>query len=248
MKMHSKLFSRFDPKEEQNKLFAGHLRSLLDIPETTRKTCIGNLAKVMLSETETEEEAITEALVGQTGLTHIELNNIHNVLRFFALRLIRVREEETLKGDDPEKWGTDLCGLELITESERPTFVEAMRMVEDTVLPSLQEERRRRLYTTGVFPHLRSLGTTVELRAVQQDEYDWSKNVEDYHPQFKGLTPVGSIHVGLRKADPEDFYFQVDEGDLDRIIKSLIALKKDMEELKRHIPQSGFGKEVEKKS
>ena len=238
MKTRSKLFSRFDLADEENKKFATHLRQLLDVSDEARKACIASLADASLAETDTEREAVTVPLAKRTGLTHVEQNSVLNVLRFFALKMIHALEEESLKDDDPEKWGADLCALELITESERPAFVEALRSVEADVLPRLKEERRRRFYTTGVFPHLKSLGTTVELRGIQEDEYDWSKSVEDYTPNFIGLTPVASIHIGLRKADPEDIYFQLDERDLERVIDSLVAVRKDIEELKKCIPNS----------
>ena len=84
-------------------------------------------------------------------------------------------------------------------------------------------------------PTFTRLGVTVEVRPVRGERYHWGTPVEDYEPEMLGSIEIASINIGVDEGTPKDLYFQADENDLDDIISSLRAAKKEMAALREYL-------------
>lgn len=228
MEAKSKLFSRFDLDDKDNEPFRAHLRATLDLSAEQRDACIEALPSLRLAQMSNERDKITGQLADKTGLTHVVLGHALNVMQFFLNKLIQVLDEDLLQGDDSEKWAQDLIVRKCMSESERSTFIEMVNSLSEKVVPKVRGEVRRREFVNGVLPCFRSFGTTVEMRAVLKETYDWLQPYEDYSPEVLDVTPVVSMHIGLNRGTPSDVFFQVEERDLDLLINSLEATKKEL--------------------
>ena len=115
-------------------------------------------------------------------------------------------------------------------------FIGMVNRLRNDVLPAVERIVRRRRYSEGILPGLKSCGTTVEIRAVQKDRYRWETHVKEYLPEILDVAGVVSVHIGLDKGMPRDFYFQGTEADLDLLISQFQAAKKDLRALQEFLP------------
>jgi hypothetical protein len=236
----SKLFSRFDPDSKENDRFREDLRSLLALTGEQLSACIRTAPLLRLADTKTKLNDVADELARATGLTHITLNEVWRVMRFFIDSLMEASEGD-LEGDSVEKWVEDLHVLHCVSTSEQAALAGILaRLAEEVVKPIRQDVVRRR-YAAGVLPTLRSFGATVEVRAIRRKEYDWDSPIDAYTSAIADLTPVASVHIWVTKGTPEDLYFQIEEVDLDRLIRCLEALKKDFRALAEHLHLSERG-------
>ena len=73
------------------------------------------------------------------------------------------------------------------------------------------------------------------MRAVREDIYRWGTPLDAYTPAVMDVTPIASIHIGVDEGTPENFYFQVDEDDIDYLVSVLLAAKKDIAALRAYL-------------
>ncbi len=233
----SRLFSKFDPADKDNELFGKHLRKALALAPAQMTACIDALAALRLARTESENDRLVDALESETHLPQKELIQVIAVLRFFLSRMLR----DAYKNDSSQQWADDVVALREIEETTRPQFVSMVDDIRSDVLPKVELAIRRRTYSEGVLPGLKTFGTTVEMRAVQKDRYRWGTSVNEYGPRILDVAGVVSVHIGLNEGTPRDFYFQVSEEDLELLISGFKAARKDLRALGEFIssrPQS----------
>ncbi len=234
MKMQSVVFSRFDPTSEANKVFCKDLKTLVSISSEQRRLCLEGYPDVRLAQTSDEEGKATKRITDKSELTQIDTNAVLSIFNYFLRMMEAITDDEDFAEDSPEKWALDLITLGLLTEGEKPSFVETLIQLQSEVIPKVLPIIQQYRSTVGVFPVFKQLETTVELRAVQKQEYSSGQNPDDYIPQILDLVPIASIHLGMHKGHPSDVYFQVDEDDVGRLRDAFHALKKEMDALKKH--------------
>ncbi len=232
--MESKLFSQFDPNDEDNKQFLKDLRQILDLSEDQLITCVASASDLRLAQTRSSLRTVADAIAGKTKLTHTSVVGVWRVLRFFLDRFIQT-DKAFLKGDTPAKWVADLHHLKCITESQTGTLSSVLERLQNEVVPKVSAEIRRREFASGVFPTFKGFGATVEMRAIQHETYDWDNPLDEYSPQVVDITPVASIHISLDAGTPAEFFFQIDEKDLNLLINCLKATQKDIVTLKTFV-------------
>jgi len=241
MIMKSVLFSRFDPTS--SKSFEEDLKILLNMSKEQRSLFLEHYHKIRLTQSETEERQTIRKLAKKAELADFDIKSALNVFDFFLRVILGTLDDEEFIEDTPELWALDLISKGLLTESEKPTFVESLEYLQDKIVPTIGPTIRARSYSAGVLPVLVGLTTTVELRAVQKQEYTQGQKADDYIPQIVDLVPVASIRIEVNKGTPKDFFFQVDEGDVNHLNNSFKALKKEIDELKKR--KLGLNEHVE---
>jgi hypothetical protein len=110
----------------------------------------------------------------------------------------------------------------------------------------LQREKRQRIAERGVLPVFDSFGITIEARPIRDGRYRWGNSIDAYEPSILGAVFIASIHIGVDEGSPKDFYFQADRVDLDNMIASLQAAKKEIDAFGRYL-KVGAGQEGGKK-
>jgi hypothetical protein len=166
-----------------------------------------------------------------------------SVLNFLADALL----SDKIPADDHRNWAEDLTILGWLDPESRPIFDSILDDLANKHLPELQAQARRRRAEGGVLPVFQSLGITVEARAVRKDQYEWGMPLEGegaYTPDIVGTALIASVHIGVDEGFPKDFYCQMDEGDIDNFIASLIAAKKEMAALRKYLNLDAEGKVI----
>ncbi|MEW6198854.1 MAG: hypothetical protein AB1601_09350 [Planctomycetota bacterium] len=205
------------------------LHEALDLPENNRVACSEALAEYCLAKTRSARDGIIDRLELETGLPGLRLERALRIMYFFVDEFMDERDRGT-----PEDWAADLVEMDVISESERGTFLSILADLQTKVVPRIEKVMRRRRFGAGVMPSLKSTGVTVELRAVQESTYRWGKSLTEYQPKISGVTGVFSIEIGVT-GDREPFAFQCDEEEINLLIDQFTAAKTDLAALKEFL-------------
>ncbi|MCY3022161.1 MAG: hypothetical protein NTW87_24380 [Planctomycetota bacterium] len=237
--MKSRLFTAVldDPNADGAKTFARHVRELVGVTEDARKLCLDALPSVRAALTERERDKIVEELVKASNAAPQAVRHSLAIQNYLADILLN----DKVPADDYKKWADDLLELQWLKQEHRAVFESTISALVSTHLPKLRSEYDKRRTRSGVMPTFSSFGITVEVRPIRKDRYRWGTNVDDYRPEILGTTMIASIHIGVDEGSPEDFYFQADEQDIDNMISSLIAAKKDMSALSVYLGLESSG-------
>ncbi len=240
--MKSRLFSAvFDDREGNDaKAFQRHLRETLALSDEDRDACLDVLPKIRLAQTATQTRRVVDGLARNRSVERSKLEHAIGVMSFLLDALLN----DAVPNSDPPLWADDLeQELGWLDENTRPMFDHMLKRLQTDAAAKLEAEIRRRRAAGGVLPVLKSFGITVEVRAVRKDIFRWGTPIEAYQPQVIDTTMVASINVGVSEGTPDDFYFQANEDDIDYLINSLKAAKKDMKALRAYLNLDGTGKE-----
>ena len=225
--MESKLFDEFDPLDESNKQFRQHLVRLLELSEDDQRLCVEALADFAIADTRQANMHVVKSIQAHSKLSAVEILQALNLLYFFLKTMLK----EATRSDLPEQWRTDLVNIGVLQEPHDAMFHTLTQRLRAQVLPRVERTLRRERASSGVLPTLKGVGVTVELRAVRENRYHWDTDIQYYRPKIIDIVGIASISIGVDEGTPEDFYFQVDERSLQRLIDSLIAAKRDLEAL-----------------
>ncbi len=229
--MESSLFSNFDPDTEKNEDLKKHLGDFLRLSGQHRQACLRVLPEFTLAATPAETRALLDSVEQETGEGRVVLYHVLGMLDYFVGRM----EDDRTRDDTSQAWGDDLKELGYLSVPEVPIFVQCMEAIRRDVLPVVSAERRRRRYAVGVLPSLTKLGATVELRAVQDQKYEWGTPIGDYRPHITDVVAVASIHLGVDAGAQRDFYFQLNERELQLMLDHLSAVKMDLASLRESV-------------
>ncbi len=229
--MKSKLFDNFDPEEDRNKALQRDLGRFLGMSGPQRDACVAALGELAISYTRDASRQLMEKVQRETGCSGVTVEGVLHMLRYFLSRMVDLKTRD----DEPQAWGEDLVSYSYLKPDETPIFIDHMDRIRREIVPNVTAHLRQREYSAGVLPSLREIGITVELRAVREDIYHWTTPVDQYQPRIIDVVPVASIHIGVDTGYPEDFFFQVDENELQLLIDDFAAAKKDIMELRASV-------------
>lgn len=245
-KVKSRLLDAFvdNLDSERTKAFTRHLQQLLlGLDESTRDMCVASLGKARQARTALEKDRLIESLVPGDPSQHVVVEHSLSILNFLVDALL----SDKIPGNDHENWADDLETLGLLETDSRPVFDSLLGKLTDTYLPELQVQDRQRHAEAGVLPVFKSLGVTVEVRAVRKDRYRWGMPLEGddgYSPEIMGTAMIASVHIGVDEGFPQEFCFQMDEADVDNFVASLTAAKKEMAALRQYLNLDAEGKVI----
>ncbi len=233
-----------DLESDGAKAFARHLRGLLlGLDESTRDKCVASLGKVRQTRTALEKDRMIDSLAPGDPSQRALVKHSLSVLNFLVDALL----SDNIPADDHRNWSSDLAILGWLDSKSQPVFDSLLGELTSRYLAKLQAQDRRRRAEGGVLPVFKSLGITVEARAVRKDPYRWGTPLEGeggYIPEIIGTTMIASVHIGVDVGFPENFYYQMDEADIDDFVASLMAAKKEMAALRQYLNLDAEGEVV----
>ncbi len=233
----SRLLVAFSDDRESDgaKTFAKHLRELLlGLDESTRGKCVASLGKVRQIRTDLEQDRMIDSLAPGDPSQRALVKHSLGILSFLVDALL----SDKIPADDHLNWSNDLAILGWLDPDSQPVFDSLLEKLTKAYLPELRAQDRRRLAESGVLPVFTSLGITVEARAVRKDRYRWGTPLEGeggYIPEITGTAMIASVCIGVDEGFPKSFYFQMDEADINKLVSSLVAAKKEMAALRQYL-------------
>ncbi len=241
--MKSYLFTiTFDePTAEKARVFSRDLNTTLAIDKADLAACLSNFPKIRLTRTTREESQLLDTLAKERSLDRGDLRSVLSIINFLTNALLN----QDLPKDDASCWAQDLVELGLLGSSLSTAFDQLVQQIASDVVPILDPKIRELKASSGVLPAFNALGITVEVRCITKGRYRWGTPVEQYEPEVLGVTPVGSVHIGLDIGAPKDVYFQIDEQGIDNMISSLIAARKEIGALQAYLRSGLSDKKAE---
>lgn len=227
---------------EGGQKFVRHLHDLLTgIDEDTRRKCISKISEFRNLRITSEKQKLIESISPNVS-QRIKIDRSFSALNFLIDALLN----DKLPEGDYLHWAEDLRSLHLIDQKTEPLFNSILNIIVTEYVPSLIFDERKRQAEDGVLPRFKLLGTTVEARAIRKNRYQMGMGMslqgrDAFSPDILGVTLISSIHIAVDVGSPKDFYFQVDEKDIESMIERLNAAKAEMKALKDFLKRSSEG-------
>jgi hypothetical protein len=225
----------FDDRDAtRSKRFASHLAATMRLSHAQLERCVEALEGLEDARTRTQLAERVRGLATEFGLENVEVTNALSVIRFLKDAMLN----EQLPADDSAHWAGDFeeCGW-LKNKEERSTF-EYLVSVLTRFRHSHERQLRAKAAAVGVLPAFEGIGATVEARAIRGGTFRWGQDVKSYKPELLGTVMIASIHISADAGPNGEFYFQVDETDLDNLIDSLLATKAEMVALRAYLTRA----------
>ena len=202
--MKTVLFKDYNLKSIQNSTFQRDLESLLILWPDHEAEFIQAVVKSARVLTQAQQEEIVRRLADDLNLHFPEVCMAFDVLNFFVKRL----SEEDYLQDTPEDLQADLSDMEIIGDDLKDLFISLVTRIKSEVTPEHKKNAKRRMYAAGVLPSLKSIGTTVEIRAISEP-LPLGRSVSEFTATIEGHVPVISIHLSADSGAVDEFAFQV---------------------------------------
>lgn len=224
--MKSNLFSSFDPKNKDNDKFIDDLKRLMGANETQRNLIVQAFPELYREESVSKREPLMNNLAQKTGLDRLDIGSAYAFIEFMLNQLDNDRVD--VAADSPESWTDDLLSLGILEPDLAPAFTDFTRAIKQQAEKDLLSIKKERVYEAGILPSLAGVGTTVELRGIFDKEYHLGTPIAEYAPQVRTVTPIVSILIHVTRGSPRDFMFQATLNDVDALIGTLEAAKKEV--------------------
>lgn len=236
--MKSRVFTTIfeDPETDEAKQFTRHLEALLELSSEDREACLDALPGLRSARTETQQRELLDDLARSRGIERQKLVHAVAVVDFFVDALLA----NQIPDEDWTQWADDLLELGWLSKEKRPAFESVLSSLTGA-LPALRLQNRELSTAGGVLPTFKSFGYTVEVRPIRKEVFRWGRKVEEYVPNILGTITIASISIGVDEGPAKDFYFQADERDIDNMIATLMAAKKEMAVFREYLklPEEG---------
>ncbi len=226
--MKTYLFGAFDPNERGNEQFLDDFSRLVSIwtDGSKQPAFRAQVPDLLLAKTNIVKKQALDKLAQSMSEQVLTIDSAVDCANFLIRRLIT----KDCQSDQPGDLASALQEKKLIDESQVEAISEMMGWLKNEVLPQVESELRTREAASGLFPSMTGVSVEVQLRAVQRDSYDSTKDINEYSPTIDALVPVASIEI---RTTDDDHVFQAGELDISILINYLQSALKDIESLKQ---------------
>jgi len=140
--------------------------------------------------------------------------------------LFRAMTNKSTKDDSASDLVRDIQTLGV--EKEYLSALKAFVQIVEKNRAWYESQQRQESFQKGLFPSLKGVGTTVDLRAVFNDEIGFGESVESYTTRVKldketPLMPIVSVALTLDSGHPDRFCFQASPKYISWLIEELRA-------------------------
>lgn len=220
-KIESYLFTLFEPSGETGQAFKDDLQQILTLDGQKLSSVVLG-CRPFFDDDDADIETLLEQVANELGVTSLLVRRAARISQFFLSAMLKYAD----KGEAPDRWVADAITLGFLSEDEEEqrrfqAFSETIFELGNQIRPA----SRRQKYEEGVFPVLKSIGYTVEIRAVMSRDFDFhsdatqDRNVNDY---------VGVASFSLRTDEDEKLFFQLDRKLIKKVIRALEAAEADL--------------------
>lgn len=202
--------------------FKEDLMFLWDFSDNQRRAFLPYIADIYKTETSADRQIVVEKALKEIG------GNAEENLKIINL-LLYIYSSWNPMQDTPSNFVKDLEDLHLLPVEKRDETL-AFILEFFSIIEADNNRRLKKIFAGSVLPSYVGIETIVDFRSIIKQPYDSiiGRNIEDYNPECVDFIPIILIKLE-RDASPKTFEFQCEENDLDTLIESLQAVKKDLE-------------------
>ena len=206
-------------KKEDFDIFEEDINVLKTFNTSELKEILKHIKKIILADTEKEEHKIYDEIINSKLIDNQRtINSFERTVTFF----LKIFSNEESKEDNPEKIIKDIKETFDFDENELSSIKYLLELIKNEA-EWYGQEKLKKDFEKGLFPYLKKIGTTVELRGVfnHEDKSDKVKINED-----NPIIPTISVAITLDSGIPDRFCFQVSPEHLEWLIEKLkVALQ-----------------------
>lgn len=202
--------------------FREDLDRIWNMTNEDRNVVLEGIKKIIPCKTGNEEALEIQKTVQAFGGKPDEALHAVNVLKFCASQwdVFRDTAADVL---------SDLRDVGYIPEGEQQSVAEDFLDAFFSFLERDATRRRKLRYANALLPGLVGFEAVIDHRVVMKSIFDWgSDSPEDYQPECETTVPTVILEFSLNEKDKE-VVFQVQEDELDMIIRRLEAAKKELQ-------------------
>lgn len=219
----SRTFTLNSPGEEELKDFKNDAELFRKIEREKLNDIIKSVKEIILAKTRRGEleiynRMVTSGLVSnrQTALVS------HRLIRYF----LKVFTEDSTKEDSSKEITKDLATLGF--DSKTISSIENLLSLLKKEAKWYKNNILKESFYKGLFPYLKGVGTTVELRGVFNQEITYGETVDEYAKEAKiedknATVPIVSVAITLDSGTPDRFCFQASPELIEWLIEELKA-------------------------
>lgn len=218
--MRTSIFMKYVGMPER---FNEDLKFLWDVPDNQRKAIFPYIAEIYKTETPADREIALDKAIKEVA------GNAEDNLRIINLLLFIYSSWNPLQ-DTPSNFVKDLDDLHLLPIEKREDAM-AFLLEFFSIIEADNTRRLKKMFAGSVLPSFIGVDTIVDFRSIIKQPYGSTLDdrIENYNPECLDFIPIVLIQIERDTLSPKTFEFQCEEDDLDMLINSLQAAKKDLE-------------------
>ncbi len=207
--------------------FRADLEAVIRLPGDALTDSLAYVQDLYLSTHSRDTQRLTDEAADKLNIKRGDANSLRRVAGFL---LAQLTEKGEAKADSVSDIVSDISdAIELSDDEARSltTWIDGLQSLADEKV--LYHRNYIRAAHQGA-PFLIRLGTTVDFRAVFDEEYDdLDVSIEAYAPKCLGVVPITVVQLRLDTGPIEELQFEMDMATLDRVIDDLLAVKIQIE-------------------
>jgi hypothetical protein len=214
--------------------FKKDLRSLLILTASAREEVAKNGVQLLTQRTSVQREKLTEKLAERFPEERSNFVGPLALAEFFAELFAADEGNQPIAGDNPQSIAFDLEAVGGVFPDDIENAKESFGTVLEVIKSAAQEIKpmlNARLYSQGVLPGLKSIGTTVESRAVFDQTYKLGDNLNGYDPKIVDKVAVASVKLTFTQTPTSSVSFQVNEEELAFLVDGLRAAQVELKKI-----------------
>ena len=202
--------------------FEKDLVFLWGFPDDIRRAFLPLIADIFKAETLADRQIVIDKALEEIGGNAEENLKIINLLLF-------IYQSWNPTQDTPSNFVKDIEDLHLLPVERRAETM-AFLLEFFSILEEDNPRRLKKFFARAVLPSFTSIETIIDFRSIIKRPYVSivGRNIKDYNPECMDFTPIILIKLE-RDSTPETFEFQCEEKEVNILIETLQAAKKDLE-------------------
>lgn len=211
-------------KGDQLEAFKEDVQNIIDFKSAEFERIMDFVKRIIITESDKEEqELFSKAVESKLVNNKTTIISFHRLMTFFWSKFY----DEKNKGDEPKTIIKDIANSINIDINELGSIEKLIELVKKES-SWFDEYKLTNSISVGLFPFLKGIGTTVELRGVFNRQLKFGEKADDYMNSVKiyydnPVTPVITIALTLDSGTPDRFCFQASPERIEWLIEELKA-------------------------
>lgn len=237
IKLKTTLFSRVDVV--RNDEFKKDIQLLLKLKEDGIYKTINNICNKI---TDNLEDFDVISLIDQISVDcKISFDDSKDILSMLDFFINALGANGFAQNDSEEDLAQDLLSVKIITADQESKLLNILKNIKSNTGSEFATRKNEQRYRETGIPRIEYINSTVELKAVLNEEYEKNIDLSNYNPEILSLIPTATLELILTDGAPiKNIYLQLDEKSIRRVINNLSAIEKQL------LLISGKAKELKK--
>jgi len=212
------------PEGEHFDAFKEDINCIRKLDDLNLEKIVDSLKGVIIASTEKEKHKLIDEIVEKKLVEDYSIiSALYRIAKYFFGKFT----EDDTKEDNPKDIAVDIA-KKLNYKDEEISVIEKLLILIKKESGWYEQEELIETFESGLFPNIKSIGTTVELRGVFNREIKFGEEIKDYSKDLRinkesSVVPTISVAITLDSGTPNRFCFQDSPENIRWLINKLEA-------------------------